>query len=101
MKELTLKEKMAYETIDRLEQQLADLRLQAGGMQMEIDELREDAARYQFLKAHCGKIDFDGGYTQFYRFPQLNRDNGEKNLPIHRQYFNDIDACVDYHRKKA
>lgn len=84
----------AYEEIDQL-------RLQAGGMQMEIDELREDAARYQFLKAHCGKIDFDGGYTQFYRFPQLNRDNGEKKLPIDRRYFNDIDACVDYHRKKA
>lgn len=101
MKKLSIKEQMAYSTIARLEQQLAELRLQAGGMQMELDELREDAARYQFLKAHAGERDLDGGYTLYYAFPQLDRDNGEKKLPIDRRYFNDIDACVDHHRKKV
>lgn len=60
-----------------------------------------NAQRYEFLKSRAGELDLDGGYTQYYVFPRLDRDNGEKKLPIDRRYFTDIDACVDYHRKKS
>jgi len=121
MKKLTVKEQMAYSTIAQLEGKVATLKnvlsselhrynqasdtinyqaAQIEKLEERLNKLQADADRYQFLKDHCGEVDYDGGYTLFYRFPQLNRELDDKSLPIDHRYFTNIDACVDHHRNK-
>lgn len=60
----------------------------------ELQALRSDAERYRWLKSRTCIEDRDGGYTGFYRLPNVDQRNGT-GAKKNQFYYSDLDVAID------